>query len=775
MAPSPARRLDLLLATVVLLLALALRVHDLYNLPIFFDESSHVDWAIRFAAYTPAYPFLMDGKFLLIVLISLLGLRGPGALWLARSAIGLAGVLSSAASLALGRRLAGRPAGLAAGLIYALLPQAVLFERQVLADPLMSAFGLVSAVAAFRLVRGWRWDAVLALGLGLAAATLAKLFGLIYLAYPAVSLLLIAARGARLALIRRYAAGLALAALAGGALLLVLAPRLGVNDGHLANQQIGFIGCPAILCRGSLTEQLKSLTGFYDGLKEEAGPYYGWPLLALSLLSVAALPWQPPARRRDWLAWAAGSAAMLIAFALTAKGFVPPRYTIFMAGPLTVLAAAGATDLAVQSARYRLAPAAWLAVCAAVILQPGLNSVQIAFDPARAALTSDDRSGLYAPSAGEGIRDAAAAIGLAAQRRDPPPVVLVGAPSFTMVAAYFDRSRVDVRPLGEAFTADLGGWLAAGQAIYFFDGADAAGAAGLSLQPLGRFPQTGPATVAVSRVTGLGAARRSEFFANLFIQPDKLADAYSALSKSLPAGAPLTLLVYPPHQAAVLRPLLADRAGVRLTPIGDAWPLDKAAVESELANAAGAGGPIQIAFLEETKGDPSRTIETWLDTHLFRLGEAWFGPVRLASYAPSASLGQALPASATFGQAIQLQTVEVFDPAPEPGGLLRLRLTWRALAPIPQVYKVFTHLFTGDRIVAQHDGQPVGELRPTTTWQAGETIVDQFAIQLPPDAPAGAYQLRVGVYDLATQARLPMTLPDGSGGEFWVGGVVTIH
>jgi hypothetical protein len=106
--------------------------------------------------------------------------------------------------------------------------------------------------------------------------------------------------------------------------------------------------------------------------------------------------------------------------------------------------------------------------------------------------------------------------------------------------------------------------------------------------------------------------------------------------------------------------------------------------------------------------------------------------------------------------------------------LVRLRLTWQALSLISEPYKVFIHIYEGDHILAQHDGQPVGELRPTTTWQVGESIVDQFAIQLPPDAAPANYQLRIGVYNLNTQERLPMTLPDGTQAEFFVGGSLQI-
>src|SRR5262249_45592527 len=119
-----------------------------------------------------------------------------------------------------------------------------------------------------------------------------------------------------------------------------------------------------------------------------------------------------------------------------------------------------------------------------------------------------------------------------------------------------------------------------------------------------------------------------------------------------------------------------------------------------------------------------------------------------------------------FQDGITLQSVNLHDSSVPVGGLVRLQLRWQASAPLTRQYKIFVHIFQRDKIIAQHDGQAIGELRPTTTWQPNESIQDQFAIQLPPDAPTGNYQLRIGLYDLATQERLHLV----SGEEFWVGG-----
>src|SRR6185436_13681931 len=74
-------------------------------------------------------------------------------------------------------------------------------------------------------------------------------------------------------------------------------------------------------------------------------------------------------------------------------------------------------------------------------------------------------------------------------------------------------------------------------------------------------------------------------------------------------------------------------------------------------------------------------------------------------------------------------------------------LVWRAAGPTATPWKVFTHLLDGvPSVVAQRDAEPADNLRPTTTWQVGERIEDNYGILVPPGLPAGAYTLEIGMY-----------------------------
>jgi hypothetical protein len=70
-------------------------------------------------------------------------------------------------------------------------------------------------------------------------------------------------------------------------------------------------------------------------------------------------------------------------------------------------------------------------------------------------------------------------------------------------------------------------------------------------------------------------------------------------------------------------------------------------------------------------------------------------------------------------------------------------------------YHVFTHLLSGDgQLRAQKDNPPVHGSYPTTRWVPGEIVIDGYQIPIPSDAPVGAYDLVVGMYDLLTLERL---------------------
>lgn len=109
--------------------------------------------------------------------------------------------------------------------------------------------------------------------------------------------------------------------------------------------------------------------------------------------------------------------------------------------------------------------------------------------------------------------------------------------------------------------------------------------------------------------------------------------------------------------------------------------------------------------------------------------------------APSPSF----PTDARFGSIAQLVGYDFSH--------RRIVLYWRAVTSTETSYKIFLHLIDNSgKLITQRDQIPgVGAL-PTTSWVAGEYLVDVYDI----DAPPGEYTIRIGMYDPATNLRLPV-------------------
>jgi len=103
-----------------------------------------------------------------------------------------------------------------------------------------------------------------------------------------------------------------------------------------------------------------------------------------------------------------------------------------------------------------------------------------------------------------------------------------------------------------------------------------------------------------------------------------------------------------------------------------------------------------------------------------------------------------------------------YDLAPEslrPGETLSLRLVWRAESRPGNDAKVFVHLVGADGLIyGQDDSVPAQWQRPTLGWETGEIILDEHAVTVSPQAPAGDYTLYIGMYETASFARLPLTV-----------------
>jgi hypothetical protein len=104
-----------------------------------------------------------------------------------------------------------------------------------------------------------------------------------------------------------------------------------------------------------------------------------------------------------------------------------------------------------------------------------------------------------------------------------------------------------------------------------------------------------------------------------------------------------------------------------------------------------------------------------------------------------------------------------------PGEQLDVTLYWLPLAHTIRPHTVFVHLLHPVQgSLAQADAYPGQGRYPTTLWLHRRPFADTYTLQVPEGALAGASTVVVGLYELESLQRLPVTGADaGPAGEGW--------
>lgn len=257
-------------------------------------------------------------------------------------------------------------------------------------------------------------------------------------------------------------------------------------------------------------------------------------------------------------------------------------------------------------------------------------------------------------------------------------------------------------------------------------------------------------------VAGVGTQALNNYYYN----PAYARDNYRGIAQYVEAFGEQgdAVLINAPSQAETFA--YYYKGSLPVYPLPKQRPLDKAATQSQLQAMLEGTRRVFAVYWATDESDPDRFIETWMDAHAFKASDDWFGNVRFVVYAvpqePLAEIAHAM--DVLFGEAIQLEGYTLLSEDVSSGGIVQLTLFWRALADIPERYKVFVHLLDGGgHVVGQRDAEPGGGLRLTTTWQPGEQIADNYGVPVPPGTPPGEYLLEVGMYHLQGGARLPIS------------------
>ncbi|MFP3895675.1 MAG: ArnT family glycosyltransferase [Anaerolineales bacterium] len=118
---------------------------------------------------------------------------------------------------------------------------------------------------------------------------------------------------------------------------------------------------------------------------------------------------------------------------------------------------------------------------------------------------------------------------------------------------------------------------------------------------------------------------------------------------------------------------------------------------------------------------------------------------------------------ANLGKSVRLLGYDLPDTQIQPGGNLSLTLYWECLDNMKTDYTVFVHLLGPDgEIYGQRDTFPLNGRLPTTLWVPQEILSDPYTIDVADDTPVGNYSIAIGMYDLHSGERLPVSRSDGT-------------
>jgi hypothetical protein len=206
-------------------------------------------------------------------------------------------------------------------------------------------------------------------------------------------------------------------------------------------------------------------------------------------------------------------------------------------------------------------------------------------------------------------------------------------------------------------------------------------------------------------------------------------------------------------------------------------PPDPAATRADVDAMLGKVRRLFAIYYATEQSDPQGIIETQLAEKAFKARDEWHGNVRLAVYgvAPAAR-GALNDANLEVGDGLELAGFRVDSHQVGIGDVATLTLYWRAVSILPTRVKVFVHLLdASNQVVAQRDGEPVGDMRPTTTWRAGESLEDNYGVMIAPGTPPGEYAIEIGVYRADNGARLPISLGSENIGDHLILGTVQVE
>jgi len=226
--------------------------------------------------------------------------------------------------------------------------------------------------------------------------------------------------------------------------------------------------------------------------------------------------------------------------------------------------------------------------------------------------------------------------------------------------------------------------------------------------------------------------------------------------------APRTVAVFPGGYAEAL----AERVQHPVVPLSPGGDLTPAAIQAALGAVLPSSGLVDVVIVNGDMTDAVQRVRTALEQRLYRLyrpGESTteaFGTLERNQFVAGSEEVALEPVGVVFEGGLELVAASALDDS-RPGEPLRLAFDWRVAEHVGDSLVMFAHLVRdGSHLVAQRDAVPGNGLFPVESWEPGEVVRDQFALQLPPELPPGEYEIQVGVYSATSGQRYRLVEPE---------------
>jgi hypothetical protein len=113
-----------------------------------------------------------------------------------------------------------------------------------------------------------------------------------------------------------------------------------------------------------------------------------------------------------------------------------------------------------------------------------------------------------------------------------------------------------------------------------------------------------------------------------------------------------------------------------------------------------------------------------------------------------------VPSGANFADKVELTSALINPSRVALGESFRVTLNFKVLAAIDRDYMIFVHVEDVDGRVDRLNVDHAPRLKPTSTWQPGEVVRDEFEVPVPPSMNVRGLNLVLGLWDPRSDQRM---------------------